>query len=140
MSVRYRFTIEINWFTHSLCTCLACAAYDVRSRSIEDLKGRRRQQNESRCMKDGSLITAQQNDKRRQDDGDKKRLAHQHWSDLLHSLIHEQTEDSTASSRQRFELRTFHLLCMRHMMRMRIQVDTTSCEYLYQYRYGQYDS
>ena len=91
-------------------------------------------------MKDGGLITAQQNDERRQDNGDKKRLACQHWSNLLRALIREWTEDSTASSRQRFEIRTFHLLCVRNMMRMRIQVDTTNCEYLYWYRYSRYDS
>ena len=45
--------IEIYRFTHSLHTSLARAAYDARSRSIEDSKGRRRQQNKSRCMKDG---------------------------------------------------------------------------------------
>ena len=32
-------------------------------------------------------LTAQQKDERRQDNGDKKRLARQHWSDLLRSLI-----------------------------------------------------
>ena len=91
-------------------------------------------------MKDGGLITAQQNDERRQDNGDKKQLACQHWSDLLCSLIRERMEDSTASSLQRFELQNFHLLHVRHMIRMHIQVDTTSFEYLYRCRYGRCDS
>ena len=47
------FTIKIYRFKHSLRTSLAPTAYEARSRSIEDSKGRRRQQNESRCMKDG---------------------------------------------------------------------------------------
>ena len=32
------------------------------------------------------------------------------------------------------------VLCVRHMMRMCTQADTTSCEHLYRYRYGRYDS
>ena len=51
-SVHYGFTIEIYRFTHSFRTSPARPTYDARSRSIEDSKGRRRRQNESRCMKD----------------------------------------------------------------------------------------
>jgi len=55
-----------------------------------------RRQNESRCMIDGGLITAQQKDERRQDNGDKKRLALQHLSDILRSLIRERDTRRTA--------------------------------------------
>ena len=37
----------------------------------------------------GRRLTAQQKDERRQDNSDKKRLAHHHPSGLLRSLIHE---------------------------------------------------
>ena len=55
MSVRYRFTVEIYGFRHSLRTCLACAAHDtiVMEIEVEDSEDRRRRQNEPRCMGDG---------------------------------------------------------------------------------------
>ena len=89
-------------------------------------------------------LTVQQKDERRQDNGDKKLLVRQHWSNLLRSLIREwigggqHSIVSTTLRASRFQ--TFHVLRVRHMMRMCIQVDTTSCEYLYRYRYSRYDS
>ena len=55
MSVRYRFTVEIYGFRHSLRTCLARAAHDAIAMEIEveNSEDRRRRQNESRCMGDG---------------------------------------------------------------------------------------
>ena len=79
----------------------------------------------------GRWLTAQQKDERRQDNGDKKRLAHQHWSDLLRSLIRERDRRRTAllvsTALRASPFQTFHVLRVRHMMRMRIQVDTTNC-------------
>ena len=84
-------------------------------------------------------LTAQQ----KEDNGDKKRLVRQHWSDLLHLLIREQDRRRTAlrrlDSASSFAISNF-LLRVRYMMRMSIQVDTTSCKHLYRYRYGRYDS
>ena len=45
--------VLVGSWSEAVFTSLACAAYDARSRSIEDSKGRRQRQNESRCMKDG---------------------------------------------------------------------------------------
>ena len=57
MSVRCGFTVEKYGFKHSLRTCLAHAAYDAIAVEIEieveDSEGRRRHQNEFRCMEDG---------------------------------------------------------------------------------------
>ena len=88
-------------------------------------------------------LTAQPKDERRQDNGEKKRLACQHWSDLLRSLIHERDRRRTAlrrlDSASSFAISNI-VLRVRHMMRMCIQADTTSCEHLYRYQYGRYDS
>ena len=84
-------------------------------------------------------LTAQQKDERRQENGDKKRLAHQHWSNLLR-LLSRDRDDGRQHGVVSTMLWSFTMLRVRHMMRMRIQVDTTSCEYLYQYRDGRYDS
>ena len=84
-------------------------------------------------------LTAQQKYERRQENGDKKRLAHQHWSNLLRSLSHDR-DDGGQHGVVSTTPWSFTMLHVRHMMRMRIQVDTTSCEYLYRYRYGRYDS
>ena len=72
----------------------------------------------------GRRLTAQQKDER-QDNGDKKRLARQHPSDLLHSLTHEQDRQRTAqrclNSTSSFAIlfdRTSHMLRVRHMMHM----------------------
>ena len=56
MSVRKRFTIEIYGFRHSLRTFwhvpLRMPSRDDMEIEVEDLEGRRRRQNESRCMED----------------------------------------------------------------------------------------
>ena len=58
---------------------------------VEDSEDRRRGQNEARMSPDvyGRWLTAPQKDERRQDNGDKKRLACHHLSDLLCSLTSE---------------------------------------------------
>ena len=75
----------------------------------------------------GRRLTAQQKDERRQDNGDKKRLARQHPSDLLHSLTHERDWQRTAQCRLNSSLsfaisfnRTFHVLHVRPILRMHI--------------------
>ena len=58
--------------------------------------------------------------KRRQDNGDKKRLAHHHPSDLLRLLTHERIgrgQHGVVSLRAS-PFRTFHVLRARHMMRL----------------------
>ena len=76
----------------------------------------------------GRRLTAQQKDERRQDNGDKKRLAHHHPSDLLRSLTREQIgrgQHGVISPALRASpFRTFHVLCVRHMMRMCIPSST----------------
>ena len=75
----------------------------------------------------GRRLTAQQNNERRQDNGDKKRLAHQHLNDLLCAVTCERDRrrtlqrrlDSDSSLAISFD-RTFHVLCVRHMMCMHI--------------------
>ena len=74
-------------------------------------------------------LTAQQKDEKRQDNGDKKRLVRQHPSDLLCSLTRELDTDRRRTARRRLDSassvailfdRTFHVLRVRHMMRMHI--------------------
>ena len=75
----------------------------------------------------GRRLTAQQKDERRQDNGDRKKLAHQHVSELLRSLTCERDRQRTTWRRLHSTLsfaissdQTFHMLGVRHMMRMRI--------------------
>jgi len=77
MYVCNRFTIEMYRFMHSLLTSLACAAHDAITMEVDSVQIY------------GRWLTAQQKDERRQDNGDKKCLAHQHSSNLLRSLTHE---------------------------------------------------
>ena len=84
MYVYNGFTIEIYGFMHSLYTFWQCRSGDgieSRTRKIED--------DAERVQMYGRRFTAQQKDERWQDNGDKKRLARHHPSDLLHSLIRE---------------------------------------------------
>ena len=71
----------------------------------------------------GRQLTAQQKDER-QDNDDKKRLACHHPSDLLRSLSRERIgggQHSVVSPALRASpFRTFHVLRVRHLMRMRI--------------------
>ena len=89
MSVRNRFTIEIYKFMHSLRTFwhvpLRMPSRVGMEIEVEDSEDRRRRQNESQMY--GRQLTAQQKDERRQDNGDKKRLARHYPNDLLRSLI-----------------------------------------------------
>ena len=72
----------------------------------------------------GRRLTAQQNDERRQDNGDKKQLVRHHPSDLLRSLTHERIgrgqHGVVLPALQASPFRSFHVLCMRHLMRMHI--------------------
>ena len=76
MSVRNRFAIEIYGFMHSLRTFwhmpLRMPSHDGMEIEV-----------------DGRRLAAEQKDERRQDNGDKKRLACHHLSDLLRSLTRE---------------------------------------------------
>ena len=64
-------------------------------------------------------LTAQQNDERRQDNGDERRLARRHPSDLLHSLTREWVgggQHGVVSPALRASpFRTFHVLRVRHL-------------------------
>ena len=72
----------------------------------------------------GRWLTAQQTDERRQDNGDQKRLARHHPSDLLHSLTREWVgrgqHGVISTALQGSPFLTFNALCVRHLMRMRI--------------------
>ena len=101
---------------------MARAAQDaLRSRDgmeveVEDSEDRRRRQNETY----GRRLTAQQKDER-QHNGDKKRLARHHPSDLLCSLTRERIgggQHGVVSPGLRAS--PFHVLRVRHLMRMRI--------------------
>ena len=71
----------------------------------------------------GRRLTAQQKDER-QDNGDKKQLARHYPSDLLRSLTRERIgrgQHSVVSpALQASPFQTFHVLHVRHLMRMRI--------------------
>ena len=56
MSVRYRFTIEVYGFMHSLRTAQD-AMRDGVEIEVEDSEDRRRRQNESRCMEEVNCST-----------------------------------------------------------------------------------
>ena len=70
-----------------------------------------------------TVITAQQKEER-QDNGNEKQLARHHLSDLIHSLTHERIgrgQHGVVSPVLRaLPFRTFHVLRVRHLMRMRI--------------------
>ena len=72
-------------------------------------------------------LTAQQ----RQDNCDRSRIELQHPSDLLRSLTHGQDRRRTARRRLdhalNFTISTFHVLGVRHMMRMCIPSSTCMC-------------
>ena len=71
----------------------------------------------------GRRLTAQQKDERRQGNGDKKRLARHHPSDLLSSLTLERgggQHGIVLLALRASPFRTFHVLHVRHLMRMRI--------------------
>ena len=127
MSVSNGFTIEVYGFMHSLRTFwhmpLRKPSRNGMEIEVEDSEDRRQRQNKSRCSY-GRQLTAQQNDERRQDNGDRKRLACHHPSDLLCSLTRERIgggQHGVVSPALRASpFRTFHVLCVRHLMRMRI--------------------
>ena len=60
MSVRYRFTVEIYGFTHSLCTPLACDAHDAITVEVEDS----RTEVDTRTSPEIWKMAAQQRDER----------------------------------------------------------------------------
>ena len=60
---------------------------------------------QSHAMEGVQWLTNQQKDERQQDNGDRRRLARQHPSNLLRSLTCEQNMQRTVSSRLRYELR-----------------------------------
>ena len=72
----------------------------------------------------GRRLTAQQKDERRQDNDDKKRLARHLSSDLLSSLTREQIgrgqHGIVSPALRASPFRSFHVLRVRHLMRMRI--------------------
>ena len=120
MSARYRFTIEIYRYRHSLRTYLARDAHDAITVEVEDP----RTEDDARTSPEIWKTAAQQKDERRQDNGDKKRLARQHPSNLLCLLTHERDRRRTArrliDSALSFTIlsdRTFYVPGVRHMMR-----------------------
>ena len=72
----------------------------------------------------GRRLTAQQKDERQQDNSDKNRLARHHPSNLLHSLTREWIGGGqhgvVSPALQASPFRSFHVLCVRHLMRMRV--------------------
>ena len=84
----------------------------LRTRRIEDDA-----KTSPRCM--GRRLTAQQKDRRRQDNGDKKRLTRHHPSDLLRSLTRERIgrgqHSVVSQALQASPFQTFHVLRMRHL-------------------------
>ena len=111
MSVRNVFTIEIYGFMHSLRTFWHVPLRMPLRDSME-------------IEVDGRRLAAQQKDERRQDNGDKKRLARHHPSNLLRSLTREWIgggQPGVVSPVLRVSpFQTFHVLRVRHLMRMRI--------------------
>ena len=75
--------------------------------------------NKSRCME-----ATQQKDERQQDSSDTNRLARHHPSDLLHSLTRERIGGGqhgvVSPVDQASPFQSFHVLHVRHLMRMRI--------------------
>ena len=111
MSVRNGFTIEIYGFMHSLRTFWHVLLM-MPSRDGMEIEV------------DGRRLAAEQKDERQQDNGDKKRLACHNLSNLLHSLTREwigRGQHGVVSPALRASpFRTFHVLRMRHLMRMHV--------------------
>ena len=70
----------------------------------------------------GRQLTAEKKDERRQVNDDKKQLARHHPSDLLRSLTHERIGGGqhciTSPALRDSPFRSFHVFCVRHLMRM----------------------
>ena len=124
MSVRNGFTIEIYGFMHSLRIFwhmpLRMSSRDGMEQGMEiEVEDSEQRPNESRCMED-----AQQKDERRQDNSDTNRLVRHHPSDLLCSLTREWIGGVQhcviSPALQASPFRSFHVLRVRHLMRMRI--------------------
>ena len=111
MSVRNGFLIEIYGFMHSL-------------RTYWHVPLRMPSRNGMEIEVDGRRLAAQQKDEKRQDNGDKKRLARHHPSDLLRSLTREWIDGGQhgviSPALRASPFRTFHVLRVRHLMHMRI--------------------
>ena len=111
MFVRNRFTIEIYGFMHSLRTFWHVPLRMPLRDSME-------------IEVNGTQLAAQQKDERRQDNGDKKRLARHHLSNLLHSLTREWIGGGQhgiiSPALRDSPFQTFHVLRVRHLIRMRI--------------------
>ena len=121
MSVHNGFTIEIYIVYVPFGTCCSgChCAMTWRSR----LRTRWKTTPE-RVQMYGRRLTAQQKDERRQDNGDEKRLARHHPSNLLRSLTRERIGGGqhgiVSPVLRTWPFRTFHVLRVRHLMHMRI--------------------
>ena len=126
MSVRNGFTIEIYGFMHRVRTFGLCRSGCHRDRTMawRSRLRTRKIEYEARIQMYGRRLTAEQKHGRRQDNSDKKRLAHHYPSDLLRSLTREQIDGGqhgvVSPALQASPFRTFHVLRVRHLMRMRI--------------------
>ena len=124
VSVCNRFTIEIYGFMHSLRIfwhiLLRMSLRDDMEQGMEiEVEDSEQRPNESRCMED-----AQQKDERQQDNSDTNRLVHHHPSNLLRSLTCERIGGGqhgvVSPALRATPFRSFHVLRMRHLMRMLI--------------------
>ena len=124
MSVSNGFTIEIYGFMHSLHIFwhmpLRMSLCDDMEQGMEiEVEDSEQRSNESRCME-----ATQQKDERQQDSSDTNRLARHHPSDLLHSLTRERIGGGqhgvVSPVDQASPFQSFHVLHVRHLMRMRI--------------------
>ena len=123
MSVRNRLTIEIYGFMHSLRTFGSCHSWCQRAMAWRSRPRTWRTEDQAmpeRVQMCGRRLTAQQKDERQQGNGDKKRLARHHQSDLLSSLTSERgggQHGVVLPALQASPFRTFHMLRVRHLMR-----------------------
>ena len=83
----------------------------------------------------GRMLTAQQNDERRQDNDDKKRLTRHHLSDLLLSLTREWIGGGqhgiVSPALRASPFRSFHVFRVRYLMRMRIYLQLVRRQVVY---------
>ena len=124
MYVSNGFTIEIYGFMHSLRIfwhmLLRMSSRDDMEQGMEiEVEDSEQHPNESRCME-----ATQQKDERQQDNSDMNRLACHHPSDLLRSLTRERIGGGQhgifSPAVQASPFRSFHVVRVRHLMRMRI--------------------
>ena len=109
-------------------SCSMCPLFFTLALVMEDSsEDRRRRQARERMQRYRRWLSAQQRDERRQYESDRRRLACQHQRNSLRKEQHDTVVCTTLRHNLSRQPATFHVLCVRHVLHMRIpSYDTCS--------------